>query len=177
MLIALLVSAMIAVGWLTVRSMNREKARHRRAAAIAAAARTQQGGGDLYVSLEDSRLVGLSAGGATLVLGRGEDTRAVPAASLLAVEGLRDGQVMIRAELAGDPVTPTPMAQQTVADLPDRILSLGLRVTVESEAFEVLFFDGGRHGVSPSNEAFRKQAAQTEAWFKRLSTAMRLARA
>lgn len=176
MITALLLAAMVAVAWLTVRSMNREKRKRDRAAAIRTQQQERHGVDDLFVSREDGSFVGLSADGDRVLLGKGDDGQVFPAASIRAVEGLRDGIVLIRAEPDGDPVTPAPIAEQSVVDVPERILSMGLRVTLADQAFTVLFYEGGRHGVDPANEEFRKQAARTEAWFRKLSSAMRLAR-
>lgn len=176
MLGALLFSVILAIGWLTVRSMNREKGRRDRAEAIKARVRERHGAADLFVSREDGSFVGLSADGDRIIVGKTDDGHTFPVSDLLAVEGVRDGVVLIRAEPDGDPVTAAPVAEQGVADVPERIRALGLRLTIGAQVFEVLFFDGGRHGISPLNEAFRKQAVRAEAWHRKLSTAMRLAR-
>jgi hypothetical protein len=162
------------VGWLVVRSMNREKARRDRSQAIKARLLQAHGIEDVFISREDDSFLGLSGDSALILLGQGDEGRTFPVAAIRAVEGLRDGTVMIRAEPDGDPITPA--AEQDVSDLPERIVSLGLRVTLEDETHTVLFFQGGRHGVDPVNEQFRKQAARTEEWFRKLSTAMRLHR-
>lgn len=170
-LIALAVIGFLA--WLTVQAMNRDKASRRRAEAIRAAVRQAHGIEDVFVSPEDGSFVGLSADGARIVLGKGEGQSA-PVAAIRAVEGVRDGAVLIRAEPGGDPVTPA--AEQDVTDLPERIRTLELRVTLDEQAHTVLFFEGGRHGVTPDNAPFRQQAALAEVWFRKVSTAMRLAR-
>jgi hypothetical protein len=173
---AILIAGVIALlGWLAFRSISRDKARRDLAVAIKARVRQAHGLQDVFVSREDDSFVGLSGDGATVVLGRGDEEQAVPVAAIRSVEGLRDGMVLIRAEPDSNPVAPP--TEQSVADVPRRIQSLALRVTVEDQPFTVLFFDGGRHGADPVNEQFRKSAARTEAWFRKLSTAMRLARA
>lgn len=162
--------------WITVRAMNREKASRDRIKSVAAAVAKAHGVTDLFVSPDDGSFIGLSAEGGQVIVGKGEESRAIPTASLLAVEGVRDETVLIRAEPDGDPVSPIPVAEQGISDIPERIRWLGLRLTVGYEVFTVSFYEGGRHGVSPDNAQFRKQAALTEAWFRKLSTAMRLAR-
>lgn len=174
---ALLTLAVITfLAWLTVRSVTREKASRDRAAAISKRVRQAHGIEDLFVSRDDGGFVGLAGDGDRIVLGQGDDGQAFPVASIRAVEGLRDGVVLVRAEPDGDPVTPAPVAEQTVADVPERIRSLSLRITLDDETRTVLFFDGGHHGADPISESFRAAAAQTEAWFRKLSTAMRLAK-
>lgn len=174
----LLLCAVIGViAWLTLRSISREKARRDGAAAIEARVRQAHAVDELFVSQDDGSIVGLSPDGGQVIVGKGEAVRVLPTASLLAVEGVRDETVLIRAEPDGDPVSPAPVAEQGVTDIPERIRRLGLRLTTGDEVLSVSFYEGGRHGVSPDNAQFRKQAALTEAWFRKLSTAMRLARA
>ncbi|WP_420471983.1 hypothetical protein [Brevundimonas sp. FT23042] len=173
----LLLCAIIGViAWLTLRSISREKARRDGAAAVKARVRQTHAVDDLFVSPDNGSFVGLSADGGQIIVGKGEQSQAIPTASLLAVEGVRDEAVLVRAEPDGDPVSPVPVAEQGVGDIPGRIRRLGLRLTAGDEVFSVSFYEGGRHGVSPDNAEFRKQAALTEAWFRKLSTAMRLAR-
>jgi|GEM_PF-6526926 len=172
----LLLGVVFALLWFMVRSMTREKASRDRVEAITVRVRQAHGIEDLFVSREDGGFVGLSGDGARIVLGRGDDGRSFPVAAITAIEGLRDGLVLIRAEPNGEPVAPAPVAEQDITDVPERIRSLSLRVTLDQDAHTILFFDGGRHGAEPINEAFRSAAAQTEAWFRKLSTAMRLAR-
>lgn len=175
---ALLTLSVIAfLAWLMVRSMTREKASRDRVEGIRRRVSRAHGIEDLFISRDDGGFVGLSGDEGRIVLGQGDDGRAFPVTAIRAVEGLRDGVVLIRAELDGDPVTPAPVAEQGIADVPERIRSLSLRVTLDDETCTVLFFDGGRHGAEPVSEAFRAAAAQTEAWFRKLSTAMRLAKA
>lgn len=165
-------AVIIALGWVTVRSMNRERAARDRAAAIKTRVRQSHTIHDLYVSRDDYSLVGLSAARDRLVIGKGEEDRAVAMADVLAIEGLRDELVLIRADRTSGVVPPE--RPRTEADLPDRIRSLSLRITLaDGSAPVVLFFDGGKHGVPPANEAFRKAAARTEDWFRRLGVAMR----
>lgn len=164
----------VFIVWISVRAMNREKAARNRVKATRARVSTSHGIEDVFVSPEDDSLVGLSADGVRVVLGKGAETRVFATADIRAIEGVRDGAVLVRAEPGGDPVTPAP--QQSVADLPDRIGKLTLQVTTADADYAVLFFDGGRHGVTAANEPFRAQAAEAETWFRKLSNAMRLAR-
>jgi hypothetical protein len=174
-MIALMALAVIGfLAWLTVRAMNRDKASRNRVDAIRAAVRQAHGIEDVFVSPEDGSFVGLSGDGARIVLGKGEEGHSAPVTAIRAIEGVRDGAVLIRAEPDGDPVTPA--ADQDVTDLPERIRTLELRVTLDEQAHTVLFFEGGRHGVTPDNAPFRQQAALAEVWFRKISTAMRLAR-
>jgi hypothetical protein len=170
-------AVIVALGWVTFRSMNRDKAARDRAEAVKVRVRQAHGIEDLFVSREDGGFVGLSGDGARIILGQGDDGRSFPVAAITAIEGLRDGLVLIRAEPNGDPVAPAPVAEQDITDVPERIRSLSLRVTLDQDTHTIPFFDGGRHGADPINEGFRSAAAQTEAWFRKLSTAMRLAQA
>lgn len=172
----ILLAFAVFIVWMTVRAMNREKASRDRIKSVTAAVATAHGVTDLFVSPDDGSFVGLSPDGGQLIVGKGEAVRVLPTASLLAVEGVRDETVLIRAEPDGDPVSPAPVAEQGVSDIPERIRRLGLRLTTGDEVVSVAFYEGGRHGVSPDNAQFRKAAARTEAWFRKLSTAMRLAR-
>ncbi len=165
--------------WVSVRSMNRDKAIREQAAAIRVRVREAHGIEDIFVSPANGSYVGLSGDGLRVVLrGPGEE-RLLPMCEVLAIEGVRDDVVLVRADRASDP-DPPPVSDRTPADLPERIRWLGLRFLLkegdeEDEEYVVLFFDGGKHGVEPVNAAFRRQAAETEAWFRRLTNAIRLA--
>ena len=172
----LLAGAVGLVIWLSVRSMNREKAARDRKEAILARVKGRHGIEDVFVSTEDGSYVGLSNDGTTLAVGHGNEDRVAPVSDIVAVEGIRDDVVLVRAARSGgqDLFPPT---SRSPADLPERIRRLGLRVALEGEddGRTILFFDGGKHGVDPINANFRKQAVETEAWFRKLTNAMRLA--
>jgi hypothetical protein len=159
------------VVWLSVRSMNREKAARDRARSIKARVREAHGVGEMFVSFEDGSFVGLDADGRRLALGGADGERVVPVAAMVCVEGLRDGTALVRADRSGRGPLPAPV--DNPADVPERIRSLALRITLEDGDHTVLFFDGGKHGAVPVNESFRKAAARTEDWFRKLSHAMR----
>lgn len=168
-------AAVVVLFTFMARSIARKRQRERASETARASVIGAYALDDVFVSDVDGSFVGLSSDGERVVVGRGEDSRAFPTTAIRAVEGVRDGVVLIRAEPDGDPVAPVPVAEQGVADAPDRIASLGLRLTVEDQVFDIVFHDTGRHGVSADNAPFRKQAALTEAWFRKLSTAMRRA--
>ena len=166
----------VFMGWIFVRSMNREKAGLDRSKAIKARLSAAHGLEDVFVFPGDGGFLGLSAAGDRILIGKDEAEQALAVADLLAIEGLRDETVLVRAARSGGDLTPAPSSRNP-ADLPERIRSLSLRLTTADGVHTVLFFDGGKHGVAPSNEAFRQQAGQTEAWFRKLSNVMRLEQA
>ena len=152
--------------------------RERTSAAQATAVRDQLIGkydlDEAYVSGDDDSFVGLSQAKKELLVGRIDTPQRLPFRAIRAVEGLRDGVVMVRSGRDGLPPPPgDPDA------LPPHVIhSLGLRITVdepESADHLVLFADGGKQGLDPQNLYLRQQAALTEAWYRKLVEAMRAA--
>lgn len=167
---ALLICVVIfAIGWITIRSMNREKAKVDRVAATGLRISQTYDLSDLHVSRDGDSFIGLTPDGTSLAVGGDQGETLVPVADIAAIEGRRDGTVLVRLDRTGPPINARPVS--SVAALPDRITSLSLRIlTTGGTAFEVSFFDGGRHGVPPSNAAFRLAAVEVESWYRKLSS-------
>lgn len=127
---------------------------------------------EAYVSGEDDSLIGLSFATRQLLFGTIGAPQRLPFDALRAVEGLRDGVVMVRTARDGAPLAPTNDA----SDLPPHtVRSLALRITVdgpEPGVHTILFADGGKQGLDPQNMYLRQQAVLTEAWYGRLVKAM-----
>lgn len=112
-----------------------------------------------------------------MIVGWGSEECVVSAAEVVAVEGVRDDVVLVRTDRTGGQEF-AARAGRNPADLPERIRWLGLGVILgdrEDDEHAVLFFDGGQYGVEPINAAFRKQAAEVEAWFRKRSNAVQTA--
>ncbi|MFN3559508.1 MAG: hypothetical protein ACK4UQ_09495 [Brevundimonas sp.] len=127
---------------------------------------------EAYVSGDDDSFVGLSMAKRELLVGRVETPQRLPFGAIRAVEGLRDGAVMVRT--ARDGVPPPPADPDALP--PHMIRSLGLRITVDAPEpgdHVILFANGGKQGLDPQNLYLRQQAALAEAWYRKVAVAMR----
>ncbi len=127
---------------------------------------------EAYVSGDDDSFVGLSMAKRELLVGRVETPRRLQFRAVRAVEGLRDGVVIVRTGRDGVP----PPSADPDALPPHVIHSLALRITVDApEPGEhvILFADGGKRGLDPQNLYLRQQAALAEAWYRKVAGAMR----
>lgn len=151
--------------------------RRERTSAVAAKAVRDQliGKFDLdaaYVSGDDDSFAGLSTVRREMLIGRVDAPQRLPFRAIRAVEGLRDGAVMVR--IGRDGLPPPPGDPDALP--PQVIHSLALRITVdvpEPGDHLILFADGGKQGLDPQNLYLRQQAALTEAWYRKVAAAMR----